>query len=120
LIAQGVSYVDTAGDSVAAWGLAVLRFGGAAFLLVGLMTPLVAAIVAAGGIGMALSWIPVPGQNLLDSYLATINLIALPAAITLLGPGAFSLDARMFGRREITIPSNKISPAKAQRRKENL
>jgi hypothetical protein len=25
-------------------------------------------------------------------------------AITLLGPGAFSLDARLFGRREIIIP----------------
>jgi uncharacterized membrane protein YphA (DoxX/SURF4 family) len=98
LIAQGVGYVDGSSDSLAAWGLAALTFAGAAFLLVGLMTPLVAVLVAAGGIGMALS-------NLFDSYPAIINLIALPLAIALLGPGAFSLDARMFGRREINIPS---------------
>jgi len=27
------------------------------------------------------------------------------AAITFLGPGAYSLDARLFGRREIVLPS---------------
>jgi len=33
--------------------------------------------------------------------------LAMVIAIGLicLGPGAFSLDARLFGRREITIPS---------------
>jgi uncharacterized membrane protein YphA (DoxX/SURF4 family) len=90
-----------------AWGLAALTFAGAAFLLVGLMTPLVAALVAAGGIGIALSWIPSPR---FDSYLSITNLIILPIAIALLGPGAFSLDARMYGRREITIPSSNTVP----------
>jgi hypothetical protein len=31
-------------------------------------------------------------------------------AIALLGPGAFSLDARLFGRREILIPPDPRSP----------
>jgi len=88
------------------WVLAALTFTSGALLLAGLMTPLVAVLVATGGIGIALSWIPLPGQGLFDSYLATINLIVLSTAIAFLGPGAFSLDARMFGRREITIPSN--------------
>lgn len=87
-----------------AWGLAVLAFAGGAFLLAGLMTPLVAVLVAAGGMAVALSWLPLPGQDLFASYLAIFNLIVLSIAIALLGPGAFSLDARMFGRREITIP----------------
>ena len=64
-------------------------------MLVGLMTPLVALLVAVGGIGVALFG---------DSEAATY-VIGLSIAIALLGPGAFSLDARMFGRREITIPS---------------
>jgi uncharacterized membrane protein YphA (DoxX/SURF4 family) len=105
LIAQGMAYVRAA-DSLVMCCLAALTFVGAAFVLVGLMTPLVALLVAAGGIGVALSWIPSPAQSLFDGYVALINLIALSIAITLLGPGAFSLDARMFGRREITIPSS--------------
>jgi uncharacterized membrane protein YphA (DoxX/SURF4 family) len=91
-----------------AWGLAVLAFAGGAFLLAGLMTPFVALLVASGGIGIALSWLPLPTGGVFDSYLAIINLIVLSIAIALLGPGAFSLDARMFGRREITIPHTKI------------
>jgi len=30
--------------------------------------------------------------------------VVLAIVIALLGPGAFSVDARMFGRREILIP----------------
>ena len=90
--------------SLITWSLAALTFAGGAFLLAGLMTPLVAALVAAGGIAAVLSWIPLPGQALSDSYPAILNLIVLSIAIALLGPGAFSIDARMFGRREITIP----------------
>jgi len=109
LIAQGVGYVQTPNQSLAAWGLAAITFAAGAFLLTGLMTPFVAVFAAAGGIGIALSWIPLPGQALFDSYLAIINLIVLSTAIALLGPGAYSLDARMFGRREITIPSSSVS-----------
>jgi uncharacterized membrane protein YphA (DoxX/SURF4 family) len=38
------------------------------------------------------------------STLAAFNMAAISAALILLGPGAFSLDARLFGRREIIIP----------------
>ena len=106
LLALGVGYVQTSTDSLVSWGLAALAFAAGAFLLAGLMTPLVAVLVAAGGIGIALSWIPLPGQGLFDSNLAIIHLIVLSIAIAFLGPGAFSLDSRKFGRREITIPSS--------------
>ena len=105
LIVQGVAYVQSPNRGPALWGAATLAFTGGAFLLAGLMTPLVAVLVAIGGIGIAFSWIPLPVQDLFDSYLAIIDLIVLSIAMFLLGPGAFSLDARMFGRREITIPS---------------
>jgi len=107
LIVQGTGYVQTPNDSLLVRGLAVLAFAGGALLLAGLMTPLVAVLVAASGIGIALSWLPLTGLALFDSYLAIINLIVLSIAIALLGPGAFSLDARMFGRREITIPASR-------------
>ena len=107
LIVQGISYVQTPADSLVMRGLAVLAFLGGAFLLAGLMTPLVALLVAAGNFCIALSWLPFPGEGLFDGYVAIVNLIVLSIAIALLGPGAFSLDARMFGRREITIPTSR-------------
>jgi hypothetical protein len=44
------------------------------------------------------------GANNHISASAAFNLAAISAALVLLGPGAFSLDARLFGRREIIIP----------------
>ena len=99
-----MGYVQMPNPGLLACCLAVLTFASGALMLAGLMTLFVALFVAAGGIGVALSWIPSPGQDLFDSYPAIINLIVLSIAIAFLGPGAFSLDARMFGRREITIP----------------
>jgi len=104
LIVHGMGYVQTPNPGLLTCCLAVITFASGALLLAGLMTLFVALLVAAGGIGVALSWIPSPGQELFDSYPAIINLIVLSIAIAFLGPGAFSLDARMFGRREITIP----------------
>jgi hypothetical protein len=40
--------------------------------------------------------------------LTAFNLAAISAALALLGPGAFSLDARLFGRREIIIPEGRV------------
>jgi uncharacterized membrane protein YphA (DoxX/SURF4 family) len=63
-------------------------------LLIGLLTPFAAAVVALGAVNFAFSeakWPPVAG-----AFIA--------AAVALLGPGGFSIDARLFGRREIIIP----------------
>ena len=107
LIAQSIGYVQMPNRSLVACVLAALTFAGGAFLLIGLMTPFMAVLVAAGGVAAVLSWIPLPGHALSYGYPAILNLIVLSIAIALLGPGAFSLDARMFGRREITIPSSR-------------
>jgi len=48
------------------------------------------------------------GANNHISALAAFNLAAISAALVLLGPGAFSLDARLFGRREIIIPKGRV------------
>lgn len=70
------------------WLLAVALVG-AALLLLGLMTPVVALVI---------------GLSSLAANYNVIEMIALTTAIGLLGPGAFSIDARMFGRREVLIP----------------
>jgi uncharacterized membrane protein YphA (DoxX/SURF4 family) len=51
---------------------------------------------------------PFPAVDL--NFSAAVYIIIVSAATILLGPGAFSLDARLFGRREIIIPDNRHFP----------
>jgi hypothetical protein len=55
-------------------------------------------------IAISLSWAPQPEVNLFDAALPAILMTIVAAAVAFLGPGAFSVDARLFGRREIIIP----------------
>ena len=106
LIVQGVGYIQSPDRGLVVWVSAALAFMSGTSLLAGLLTPFVAVVVAIGGMGLGLSWFPLPAQDLFNNNLVVIDQILLAIAIAFLGPGAFSLDARMFGRREITIPSN--------------
>jgi uncharacterized membrane protein YphA (DoxX/SURF4 family) len=45
-----------------------------------------------------------PILQVLDTRTTEVFAIMIAAALACLGPGAFSLDSRMFGRREIVIP----------------
>lgn len=47
-----------------------------------------------------------PGLQVLDSRTTEVFAIMIAAALACLGPGAFSLDSRLFGRREIVIPKS--------------
>jgi uncharacterized membrane protein YphA (DoxX/SURF4 family) len=73
-------------------------------LLAGLLTPIAAALVGLSATGWWISMIPAPDPNLLPSKLWVGFLAVVAGAIILLGPGAFSVDARLFGLREIVIP----------------
>ena len=77
----------------------------AVFVLIGLLTPVMGTITGLGVVGTSLA-------RLLDSNSPEILLLTMAAAIVFLGPGAFSLDARLFGRREIIIPATS-RPSKA-------
>jgi uncharacterized membrane protein YphA (DoxX/SURF4 family) len=72
-------------------------------LIVGFLVTAVSvslALVAVGGAFLRWPFAYVPADGTLPVWLAAAILIA----IFLLGPGAISLDARLFGRREIIIP----------------
>ena len=73
-------------------------------LIIGFLTPIAGALVGLAGLGLAFSAVPLPAPNLWSSALAVIFGLAILVAIIGLGPGAFSVDARVFGRREIIIP----------------
>jgi uncharacterized membrane protein YphA (DoxX/SURF4 family) len=73
-------------------------------LVIGFLTPVSGGLVALGGAAIALGfsfWFP---NFLFGSRLALLDLTLVALATVLAGPGAFSLDFFLFGRREIIIP----------------
>jgi uncharacterized membrane protein YphA (DoxX/SURF4 family) len=81
-----------------------------ALLLVGFLTPVVAILIDLGIISVGFSILPACTPTLFDEKLPIILVATMLMAIALLGPGAYSVDARVFGRREIIIPPP-ISPS---------
>jgi uncharacterized membrane protein YphA (DoxX/SURF4 family) len=77
---------------LSSWVIKMLVLAGATLLLLGFMTPIVA--VVTGLISLAVAF----------SNFEHLELVVLSGVIALLGPGAFSIDARLFGRREVLIP----------------
>ena len=68
-----------------------------ALLVVGLGTPIVAILVCVLQLGMLL---------VTDGAIALhVVLAAISVCLTVMGPGAWSMDARLFGRRRVDIQS---------------
>jgi uncharacterized membrane protein YphA (DoxX/SURF4 family) len=64
--------------------------------LVGLWTPIAGILMGVAELSLAFSHSTDPWMHIL---LATLG-----AALAMLGPGAWSVDARLFGRKRIQIP----------------
>ena len=105
LVAQGLATFLSNEHSTPSVGLiAVLLLTSGLFVLIGFLTPIFSPLAALECLGIALSWFPLPLWTFSGSKLAITQLIAISTAIALLGPGAFSVDARLFGWKEIVIP----------------
>ncbi len=87
----------------------VLIMSGTA-LAAGFLTPIAGLLVGICFLGIAFSWFPAPSWALHDVKLVAFAMIITAVALALLGPGAFSLDGRLFGRREIVIPPSSRTP----------
>ena len=88
------------------WALFVFLagVGCGSFILIGFLTPIASVLVV-----LTASYILLSGIVQFPIVLNKINFAALcnilvASAIIFIGPGAFSIDARLFGRREIIIP----------------
>jgi uncharacterized membrane protein YphA (DoxX/SURF4 family) len=79
--------------------LCVLETGAGALLLIGLWTPVAGTLVAA--IEMWKAFLH-PGDPWICVLLGTLG-----AALAMLGPGAWSVDARLFGWKRIDLPTRK-------------
>jgi uncharacterized membrane protein YphA (DoxX/SURF4 family) len=104
ILAEGTCYIRDPNASVAAWclGLSALAAGG--LLVLGLFTPFVGIVAGLGAGCVALSLLPVCTPNVFDSKAAFIFALTMIFTVIGAGPGRYSVDARMFGRREIIIP----------------
>jgi uncharacterized membrane protein YphA (DoxX/SURF4 family) len=90
--------------TLAVWTVALTLVGGGVALVIGFMTPFASLMVGLCVLGITFSWFPAPPFALLGARLAALVIALTAVGIVLLGPGAFSLDGYLFGRREIVIP----------------
>lgn len=110
VIINGGGYlVDLKGPTLVRAVLGLLAVAIGASLLIGFVTPVAGILASLGGVGIALSWIPKPASSVLLATPTILFLVVIAIAIVFVGPGAFSLDARLFGRREIIIPRSQRS-----------
>lgn len=108
-IVQGGVYLAKPTNSILGiWLVGLLAVTSGVLLLVGFLTKAASVLVGLSSIG--LSWVPALPVNSFDIKLSLFFVIIMSAALVLLGPGAFSLDARLFGRREIIIPYDNRPP----------
>ena len=77
----------------------LIEAAGGIFLLAGLWTPVVGALIAVDEVWIAFSL----HSSQPDSRLIHIFLAVLAAGVAMLGPGAWSIDARLFGRKRFKM-----------------
>ena len=102
-VGQGGSYLWQGEPTVAAWSLGVIAIVSGAGLVAGFLTPGAATAAGLATLLMAATSTPPLLAGLVLDARATGLLIADAAALAMLGPGAHSIDAYWFGRREIVI-----------------
>ena len=104
LLFQGSFYAAERSPTPGTWFVGLIALASGAMLVVGLLTPIVAVVMGLCVLGVEFSFLPVCGATVFDGKVTVIEAATILTAIVFLGPGAFSLDSRLFGRREIIIP----------------
>jgi len=104
ILVQGLLFLNEPNPLPVTWCAGTAALAAGALLSIGLLTPLASTVAGAVAIGIGFSLIPAGSRTLFDAKFQIILAATILVAVVLLGPGAFSVDARLFGRREIIIP----------------
>jgi uncharacterized membrane protein YphA (DoxX/SURF4 family) len=108
---QGGTYLVNAEASALTTAAAVVAIASAASLLIGLFTPAATALAGLSLVILA-GASPLPAARLFLDRPGAVSLALVATALVFLGPGALSLDARRFGRREIVFPHERRPPSR--------
>jgi hypothetical protein len=100
-----LAYADN--PTPGAWIVGALAIASGVAVLIGFLTPGTGVVL---GASIVLFWFPTRSSSLFLDGVASTLVVVDAAAIALLGPGAFSVDAHLFGRREIRIPHQLHTP----------
>jgi uncharacterized membrane protein YphA (DoxX/SURF4 family) len=104
-VVQSARYVAAGGHpALGIWLVGLLEMVCGALLVIGFVTPISGTAIGAGYAAIALSWVHGANAAIFIDRLAALFGLVAALSIVLMGPGAVSLDARLFGRREIVIP----------------
>ena len=103
-VLNGIAYLSGgAATAFISWTAGIVAMLAGACLLAGFLTSLFGAVVAADVAAVTFSWLRPSWSHGIAGVLSAITLIVVATAVALLGPGAYSVDARLFGLREIVI-----------------
>src|SRR5437660_479790 len=109
-VIQGAVYIGRDNPTLATWTISLVAIASGSALLIGFLTLVAGVMVGLATVFLSISSFPAATPNLFDASLPTILVVVMATAVVFLGPGALSLDARRFGRREIIIPRSPPSP----------
>jgi uncharacterized membrane protein YphA (DoxX/SURF4 family) len=106
---QGGSYLThSAEPATIAFALGLFAILSGIALIVGFVTPATATAVSMTTLLITATWTPPRAAGLVIDGPAAALVIVDAIALALLGPGAHSVDAYLFGRREIVIRRDRL------------
>ena len=107
-IVQGVGIIAASGGTALSFKIiALTSISVGVVLIAGFLTPVVGSIATLCYLINGVELFVSNDTNRYVSALTALQLTVMSLILVLLGPGAYSLDARLFGRREIIIPDGR-------------